>query len=261
MIKESHLHVFIGYDEKQPLAWEVCAHSLRRAASRPLTIYKLDHRHLREIGLFDREWTVEGTTGLLKDTKDTKPFSTQFAHSRFLVPEYCRYLGVNSEDAAIFVDSDFVFIDDPYKIVEEALEFPEQRAVYVVKHDYHPSGQTKMDNQVQTDYNMKLWSSLILFNLSHSSRPTRDQVNTESGRWLHTFEWLNGEHEIGDLSVRWNFIPEHNEEDLYPWELGAVHYTEGAPCIPGYENRRYAALFKMMEREVYEEKLKKQGDS
>jgi len=255
MNKESNLHVFIGYDEKQDLAWEVCAESLRSQASKPVSIWKLDHRLLRSLDLFKRTWEIEGNTGRYKDVADGKPFSTQFAHSRFLVPEMCKHLGVASDDVAIFVDSDFVFLSDPYEIITE-IRAKEEKCVWVVKHDYTPKTATKMDSQVQIAYSMKLWSSLMVFDLRFNTGLTKEIVNEKSGRWLHTFEWTNGPHEIGALDERWNFIPDHSEENANVHNIGAIHWTEGLPCIPGYEYCRYAATWRDVERRVLEKKLR-----
>lgn len=255
MHPHSHLHVFIGYDEKQDLAWEVCAESLRNKASRPVSIYKLDHRLLRKLGLFEREWLTKGKTGTYEDIGDGKPFSTQFAHSRFLVPEMCKHLGITSEDVAIFVDSDFVFLSDPYQILEELVPQPE-KSVWVVKHAYKPTNAIKMDGQAQTQYSMKLWSSFMVFDLRYPPKLTKEVVNTATGEWLHSFGWLNGEHEIGALNERWNFIPDHSEDRVLFRQIGAIHWTEGLPCIPGYEYCRYAAIWREVERKVLERKLR-----
>lgn len=258
MNEGSHLHVYIGYDERQDLAWEVCAKSLRSASSRPLSIYKLDHRMLRGLGLFERGWIIEGETGRYEDKSDGRPFSTQFAHSRFLVPALCEHLGVPTTDAAIFVDSDFVFMDDPYKILREALP-AENSPVFCVHHDYHPANVVKMDNQDQAQYQMKLWSSLMLFDLSKPCELDVRAANEMSGRELHTFQWApkdsQGNPLVGELPERWNFIPDHSEERVSSETIGAIHWTEGVPAMPGFEYCRYAALWNAYKRRVLEEKL------
>jgi len=264
-----HLHAFLGYDEKQDLAWEVCAESIRQSASRPVSIHKLDHRMLRDLGLFDREWVVEGKTGRYKDTGDGKPASTQFSHSRFLVPALVKHLGINQAHNALFVDSDFVFLDDPYELLWECgltegnhTQFP----VHVVKHEYNPDKGLKMDGQVQVPYAMKLWSSLMVFNLRDPRiyDLTANKVNTMTGRDLHQFQWLNPKKDplwnsdnfLGRISERWNFIPDHSEPRVPEKDIGAVHWTEGIPSIPGYSNCKYADMWNDVCRKVYRTKLK-----
>lgn len=264
MIPNSALHVFIGYDEKQPTAWKVCAESIREQTSKPISIYKLDHRMLRELGLFKRPWITDGETGLNMDVGDGRPFSTQFAHSRFLVPALCDHLGISRADVAIFVDSDFVFLEDPYVLLEEILNEIEhtRRAypVYCVKHDYTPKSATKMNNQVQVAYNKKLWSSLMVFNLSYpGALISKEQANEMTGKDLHAFDWLpkDGQDEpyIGAIHEKWNFIPNHSEERVDPAEISAIHWTEGLPDMPGYEYTRYAAVWNAYKRKVLEIEL------
>jgi hypothetical protein len=109
----------------------------------------------------------------------------------------------------------------------------EKKAIWVVKHNYKPENKVKMDGMVQDNYNKKLWSSLILFDLDHPKIKalTPEIVNTKTGSYLHKFEWLDGS-DIGELDERWNWIPQASptgadRDDLSP--VGAVHYTEGIP--------------------------------
>ena len=63
-------------------------------------------------------------------------------------------------------------------------------AVSCVKHAYtNCNGKKKMDGQAQEWYPKKNWSSLIMFNCGHelNQKLTPQEVNTKSGRWLHTF--------------------------------------------------------------------------
>ena len=67
------LRIFIGYDSREHVPYEVCKHSVRRHASSPLDIIKLEHRDLRRKGLFDRPWSIQGN-GQYHDTTDGKPY-------------------------------------------------------------------------------------------------------------------------------------------------------------------------------------------
>ena len=244
------IHVFIGYDPTQDLAWDVCARSIKTTSSSFVNIIKLDALELRRKGLFDRTWQVEGDSGRWLDLKDGRPFSTTFAHSRFIVPEYARYLGIRGDDVAIFVDSDFVFLDDIHKILADCpkwRDFP----VSVVKHNYTSTHKEKMVHAPQTNYPMKLWSSLMMFNLQHpKTYIKRSQVNCEDGSWLHSFSWLSPS-EIGNIPESWNFIPDHSEERIKQRDIKAIHFTEGTPLMAGYEHCRYAEVFNFNLRELY----------
>lgn len=220
------MRIYVGYDDREDLAYRVCVHSLLRHARDPVTITPLKHKELRDRGLFTRPWRVT-ETGQMVDERDGQPFSTQFSHSRFLVPELARREGLSGW--AMFVDCDFLFLGD----VSELFRLCESdKAVMVVKHNYRPTAPVKMDGMAQVPYARKLWSSLMLFNLRHSGVRDLDPyfVNTTTGSLLHNFGWLLDE-EIGELPEEWNWIPGHSphtclSETYLP---KAIHYTDGAP--------------------------------
>jgi lipopolysaccharide biosynthesis glycosyltransferase len=112
------------------------------------------------------------------------------------------------------------------------------KAVMCVKHNYKPKNATKMDGQTQTQYARKNWSSFMLFNLDHPANEalTVDLVNTLPGRDLHRFCWLDND-EIGELDSCWNFLVGHSDAKIDP---KVVHYTEGGPWLPGFENAPFA---------------------
>jgi lipopolysaccharide biosynthesis glycosyltransferase len=155
--------------------------------------------------------------------------STEFACSRFLTPLLAR------TGWALFMDCDmlcraplrelFAMADDRY-------------AVMCVQHVHVPTEAVKMDGQEQTLYARKNWSSLVLYNCDHpaNERLTLDAVNTLPGRDLHRFCWLRDE-EIGALPVEWNWLASVSDAAVEP---KMVHYTLGAPNLPGYEHSPYA---------------------
>ena len=69
----------------------------------------------------------------------------------------------------------------------------------LVKFDWQPTEDTKMDNQKQLGYDKKLWSSLMLFNMKHKDvkNLTSDKVNTMKGLDLHQFKWTSDD-QIGE---------------------------------------------------------------
>lgn len=84
--------VFIGYDPRQPLAYNVLQHSIVRHASKPVSITPLI---LRQLPIKRR--------GL-----------TEFTYSRFLVPYLCGFRG-----KAVFMDADIVVNGDIVELFEE----------------------------------------------------------------------------------------------------------------------------------------------
>lgn len=231
------LNIFIGWDAREDEAFRVCRHSLDARTSQALRVEAIKHRQMRQLGLFDRPWTVDGETGQMRDVRDGKPFSTEFSHSRFLVPHYARYLGL-TEGWALFCDCDFLFQSDIASLF--ALADPHY-AVMVVKHMHKPDETSKMDGQMQTVYPRKNWSSLILWNLAHPAhgRLGVAQVNMERGRWLHAFGWLDDD-DIGELPRGWNHLV--GVDPLSEaGEAGALHYTLGGPWFEGHEAGPLAA--------------------
>jgi lipopolysaccharide biosynthesis glycosyltransferase len=99
------LRVFIGYDHRQPVAFQVAAHSIWKHASHPVSVTRLQLNQLPLV-----------KTGL-----------TEFTYSRFLVPYLCQYQGT-----AVFVDSDFLCRADINELFAYPLAFPET-AVFVTK--------------------------------------------------------------------------------------------------------------------------------
>ena len=83
------LRVFIGFDPRQPVAFNVLAHSISERASGPVSITKL---RLNQLPMQRR--------GL-----------TEFSFSRYIVPHLCGYSG-----KAIFMDADMLCLGDIYEL-------------------------------------------------------------------------------------------------------------------------------------------------
>lgn len=230
--------VYIGYDGREAVASDVAAHSIRSRTKSNINIHYLRHRDLRSCGLFRRPWTVDADTGNFRDAIDSKPFSTEFSHTRFLVPALNKYDGW-----ALFMDSDMIFQSD----IKDLLKLCDDRyAVMVVKHQHHPvHNAVKMDGRAQLQYHRKNWSSFILWNCGHSAnkRITPEKVNFMLGSDLHAFSWLEDDL-IGSLPFRYNYIsgisakmPVVNDKQEVPF---VIHYTEGGPWFPNCKEVPYA---------------------
>jgi lipopolysaccharide biosynthesis glycosyltransferase len=229
------LDIFIGFDPRELEAADVCRKSIERRSSKAVHIQFLRERALRFNGFYDRPWTVEN--GQKIDTRDGKPFSTDFSFTRFLVPALMQHDGV-----ALFCDCDFLFTRDIALLFER---FDPSKAVQVVKHHHVPTETEKMDAQVQTKYWRKNWSSLVLWNCAHPAnmRLSPREVNHQSGQWLHSFGWLE-DHEIGDLPHLWNFLVGVDERPLSGALPNALHWTLGGPWFEEYRDAPYADLWR-----------------
>ena len=210
--------VFVGYDTREDIAYQVCEHSIWQH-NKGTEVIPLKQKELRDKMLY---WRGED-----------KLASTEFTFTRFLIPHLMNY-----EGWALFIDSDIVFLEDVDNLFALA---DDKYAVMCVQHDYSPSATTKMDGQQQTVYPRKNWSSVMLFNCGHKSNQTltQDLVNNPeiTGAYLHRFSWLKDK-EVGELSPEWNWLVGHYKEpkDGTP---KLIHYTEGGPWFENYRNCEY----------------------
>jgi lipopolysaccharide biosynthesis glycosyltransferase len=221
------LKVYVGYDSREDIAWQVCRFSLLRHATSNVEIYPLKQPNLRALGLY---------------TRAPDKASTEFSLTRFLTP----YLAAH-DGWTIFVDCDFLFTADIATVLKER---DRSKAVYVVKHDYVPANAVKMDGRAQTSYPRKNWSSFMLFNNAHPAvnKLTPDVVNRESPAFLQRFNWVGSDDLIGELPVTWNFLEgEYPRPERTPH---AIHFTNGGPWFPNKQDVDYADLWRA-ERDMY----------
>ena len=229
---EESAKIFVGYDSREDIAWQVCRHSLLRHATRDIAVHPLRQPALRELGLYTRPYDAGS--------------STEFSLTRFLTP----YLAATS-DWVVFCDCDFLFTGD---ITEVFAGLDPSKALYCVQHDYVPVHAVKMDGQRQTSYPRKNWSSFMLFNGNHPDvrALVPDVVNSASPSFLHRFEWIKDQSDIGALELSWNFL---EGEYPKPAELPRViHYTNGGPWFEEWTNCDFADLW-LRERDLYLESV------
>jgi hypothetical protein len=213
--------IFIGYDSREDIAWQVCRQSILRHAPRDTSVFPLKQATLREIGLYTRN-ADHGS-------------ATEFSLTRFLTP----YIAAH-DSWSIFVDCDFLFTTD-IRTVLEGLD--PAKAVHVVQHDYTPSQERKMDGRPQSVYPRKNWSSFIVFNgcNEHVKALTPAVVNTALPAYLHRFSWLPDDL-IGALPLAWNFlVGEYPKAAHVP---SAIHFTNGGPWFDNCRDVDYAELWR-----------------
>lgn len=201
------LRVFVGFDQRETIAFHVLAHSIMTRASGPVAIIPLVRSslasiHKRPRGEFD---------------------STDFAITRFLVPALSGYEGIS-----IFMDSDMLCLADIYDVLQAADQTT--GAVAVCQHQYVPKTERKFFDQQQTDYPRKNWSSFMVFDNARCRALTPEYVDSAPGLDLHGFKWLK-DNEIGSLPLVWNWLVGE-----YPYSLAAkiLHYTIGGPWITDF---------------------------
>ena len=222
--------VFIGWDQRDALAYRVCEKSILDNATIPVEIIPLKEWELRQKGCYWRPYRVDGK-GQMWDDRDGCPFSTNFSFTRFCVPWLMDY----KDEWVVFCDADMLWQAD---VAELMTYTDEKNAVICVKHDYRPKEQHKMDGVLQTIYQRKNWSSLMLMNPSRCKNLTAYAVNNMTGTWLHSMCWAD-EDRIGGLHESWNFLVGTTDPNIAKPKI--LHYTLGTPDMAGWEHTEYAA--------------------
>ena len=213
--------IFIGYDTRERIAYDVLKYSILKNTKLDVDIIPLYHKELRRQGYFKRPWEQEAKTGNFRDLIDARPFSTEFSHTRFLVPELCGF-----EGWALFLDCDMVFTTDIQKLFDK---INNKYAIMCVKHRQDCKSGKKMDGAEQQRYYRKNWSSFMLINCGHEKNKslTKEIVNMQDGGWLHAFAWLHDD-DIGALPGTYNWI-EDSPVSSSNGRPNVIHYTYGGP--------------------------------
>jgi lipopolysaccharide biosynthesis glycosyltransferase len=195
--------VFIGYDPREAIAFHVCANSIIRNSSRPVSIIPV------ALNLF-KDYSETHTDG-----------SNHFIYTRFLVPYLMSWTG-----SAIFIDGDMIVRGD----IAELWDLRDMaKDVMVVKHDYKTKMKTKYLGSKNEDYPRKNWSSVIVWNCNSfpNRKLTPEFVQSQPGSFLHRFSWLD-DARIGELPIEWNWLPD--EFGPNP-DAKLLHYTLGTPSF------------------------------
>lgn len=220
------LKVFIGYDSREDIAWQVARHSLLRHSANQLIVNPIRQQYVRDLGLYTRP--VDATA------------TTEFSLTRFLTP----YLAAQETGWAVFSDCDFLYTTDLRRVLEG---LDPEKAVYVVQHEYEPAQSIKMDGKKQTVYPRKNWSSFMVLNCAHPDvrSLTPDLVNSASPAFLHRFEWVKNDDHIGALDLDWNFL--EGEYAAPATTPRVIHFTNGGPWFEEWQNVDFADLWRQEE--------------
>ncbi len=207
------IRVFIGYDPREAVAFNVLAHSIQVRASEPVSITPLMLSQLASVLTRERHHLQ----------------STDFSFSRFLTPYLSGY-----EGWSVFMDCDMLVLQD----IAELWKLRDERyAVMVVKHHHVPKETVKFLGEPQSKYEKKNWSSVMLFNNARCRALSPDYVNRASGLELHQFKWVENNELIGALPDAWNHLVGYNPPRA---DASLVHYTLGGPYFARYKDCEYA---------------------
>lgn len=221
------LKIFVGWDSREDIAYQVCKYSILKRASIDVEIIPLKQGELRSLGLYKRSTDERA--------------STEFTFTRFFIPYLMGYTG-----QAVFCDCDFLWQCDAREILDL---FNPHYAVQVVKHDYTPKETIKMDNKIQYQYPRKNWSSMILWNCEHPAnmKLVPEFLNQAAGSTLHQFKWLENL-QIGGLEYQYNYLVNWYHTN----DPKIIHYTEGGPWFENYKDTEFADLWTQELREMLE---------
>lgn len=197
------LKIFIGYDEREAVAYHTCVQSILDNTTLPVSITPLNLK-------------------MFKNYKEThSDGSNDFIYTRFLIPYLSNFQGIG-----LFIDGDMTVNADLSELLSL---YDEKYAVQLVKHNYKTKFKTKYLGNKNEDYPRKNWSSVILFNCNHKSNKilTPELISRSPGSYLHRFSWLK-DNEIGELPKNWNhLVHEYNVNH----KASINHYTLGTPCF------------------------------
>ena len=207
------INIFIGYDSKEKVAFNVLSYSILKNSTKPVAITPIYLPNIKDDFVRERN----------------NLSSTEFSFSRFIIPHLMNYRGW-----ALFMDCDMLMEAD---IAELWRLRDDKYAVQVCQHDYVPKSQVKFLGQTQTVYPKKNWSSFMLMNCAKCKALTPDYVNSATGLELHQFKWLESEELIGSLPLEWNWLADEYE---YKKDIKNIHYTEGGPYFEEYSNCDYS---------------------
>lgn len=232
--------IYLGWDSREPRAYEVAAASIAQRAKHQVAIHKIKLSVMEESGRLWRRTERDNVhPHSLWDSVSAAPMSTEFALTRFMVPL------MQHHGWALFADCDVVCLAD----IEELFQIADDRyAVMCVKHDHKPVEATKMDGQAQLAYSRKNWSSVVLWNCSHPSHRRLDvmMINTWPGDLLHRFSWLR-DSEIGTLPAEWNWLVGVQAKPATP---KLAHFTLGGPWLRDWKGAEHDEIWDEAERLV-----------
>lgn len=224
------IRVFVGFDPREQLAFDVCCRSLKAHASVPVDIIPLKEWELRRCGLYWRAYHVAGN-GQMEDDRDRRPFSTQFSFTRFAVPALTDY----ADEWVLYCDCDMLWRAD---IAELFALADKTAAVMCVKHNQVVTSDTKMDGRIQleNEHGRKNWSSLMLMNPARCHGLTKYVLNNSTGVFLHALLWAP-EVQIVGLPSEWNHLVGYSDPSA---PAKVAHFTNGSPDMAGWEQQPFA---------------------
>jgi len=226
------LRIFIGYDPRQPVAYNVLAHSVASRASKPVSIVRLQLSQL---------------------TPFTRRGLTEFTYSRYLVPYLSEY-----EGWSVFLDADMLCLGDIHELVAYAeRDTADIVGEWAAQNDTNPSGPSLY---VVKNARRFEWPSMMVFRNALCRTLTPEWVQDPKNdpyrlEWVastyphqRTPKWTDG---IGELPAEWNQLVHYDPPNP---NAKLIHFTQGIPCWPetaeGEFSEQWVADFRNMKSTV-----------
>jgi len=207
---QNSLKIFIGYDNREKIAYHVLSQSIIENSSIPVSIMPIKLENLKKF--YKRK----------KGLKD----STEFSISRFLTPYLSNYKGYS-----LFLDCDFIINGDIAKLLS-IIKKDKNKVLWCVKHKHNPKETKKFLGEKQLKYEKKNWSSFVIYNNKKCKILTPKFVSKANGLYLHQFRWTK-DNLIGSIPRTWNILVGY---DKIPKKFNALHYTSGGPYFKEFES-------------------------
>ncbi len=215
------LSIYIGYDSNHGELAEQNKKLLEKHIKKTMSGQNNKSDPHNVINSFEATIKYLDISKIPEYNRDYANQSTEFTYSRFLIPHL-----ENFEGYSIFLDDDILF----RKSILPLFYFlnPDD-AVACVQYDFDKHNETKFDGEKNVSYPKKLWSSFMIFNNSHEDckKLTPEIINTESGKYLHQFEWTDAISKIPEEHI---ITEGYNTLKNYP-NASAIHWTRGGPWI------------------------------
>ncbi len=190
------LRIFIGYDPRQPVSYNVLQHSIITRASKVVSIQPL----------------------VLETLPIERRGFTPFTYSRFLVPWLCGF-----KDWALYLDADMLCLGDVAKLfafADQPVAASDHSKCVLVR-------KSNVDGRLE-------WSSAMLFNCGHeANRQLTPEYVEDKSNDPHSISWCEDE-QIGELPQVWNQLVLYDAPidsvKLYHFTAGIPLFTEVRGC-------------------------------
>lgn len=198
------LKVFIGYDPRQAVSYNVCQHSIIIRALKPVSIIPL----------------------VIETLPIKRQGLTPFTWSRFLVPYLSEFKGIS-----IFLDADIILQHDINELVD-------------IVNNFNSSNELIPAVSVVKSMHKFEWASMMVFNCEHpdNAKLTPEYIDHTNDR-LHSIAWTESIGEIPSEWNHLVGYDKPWQKNIDK-DIKLIHYTQGVPAWNETSDCEFAAEWK-----------------